>query len=119
MRCQSLATAAVCCALVAPWSAFAGGRGKPAKKPKPAPVTKTEPAKPFADVEISTITVVETRGEQAVVAGKKGGLALVRVGDALGLEELVIQKIGDGCLSFSAESGPFTLCVDAPEVPRS
>lgn len=78
----------------------------------------------FADVPLAKLSVVDTRIDeagkaQAVLAGTRGELGLVRVGDVVGLEALPINAIADGCLRFVTDDVTFSLCSEAPEVPRS
>jgi len=104
--------------LVVPLAAQAGKPAKAKKHATPAKVVQV--TRPFADVPVASLTVVDIRGDQAAVAGKDGSIELVRVGDTLGAEAVVIDRIGEGCVSLKSEAtGPFALCTDGPEVPRS
>lgn len=107
---------AVALLLLAP-TAFAGATKKK-KGRKPAP-TPAQIVHPFADVPVAKLQVVDTRAQQAVIENKSGEIVLVRAGDLLGAEGVQVVKVTLGCVQLKGPQGPFTLCADVPEVPRT
>ena len=107
---------AVALLLLAP-TAFAGAP-KAKKKRKAAP-TAAQVVHPFADVPVAKLRVVDTRGPQAVIENKTGEIVLVRAGDLLGAEGIQVVKVTLGCVQLKGPQGPFALCADVPDVPRT
>ena len=99
-------------------TAFASGKAK--KKQKKAPPPPAAIVHPFADVPLAKLSVVDTRGQQAVVESKPGdAVVLVRAGDKLGEEGFEVVKVTRGCLTLKGPEAVLTLCADVPEVPAT
>lgn len=97
--------------------AFAGGKGS--KHKKKAPPVAAQVVHPFADETVAKLQVVDTRAGQGVIENKQGEVVLVRAGDLLGAEGLVVSKVTRGCVVLKGPETELTLCADVPEVPRT
>ena len=83
------------------------------------PVIVHEQHHEFSVTPVGKLSVVETRGELAVVEGEDGEVVLVHVTDLIGVEAVRVDRISRGCLMLTGDGGQFSLCAEAPATPRS
>lgn len=73
----------------------------------------------FKEQSANRLHVEKTLGGDAVVQGDRGEIVLVQAGDRLGSEGLVVERVRDGCIVLKGKGGRFSICIDAPSMPRS
>jgi len=99
----------VSAAALALWAVLAGAPARPLE-----PVVKH-----FAEVPLAKLQVMQLLGDEALVEGPGGEVALVRQHDRLGREKAKVVVVGQGCVKVRLSRLVVPLCAEPAPGPRS